>query len=69
MMKDIKKQLEELDTGRSGERVDYHEADLGFRHRLESLVPNDLADRVRKVLAERLKQQMDDPEEPEAVNL
>ncbi|MFB3787242.1 MAG: hypothetical protein ACE15F_12830 [bacterium] len=34
-------------------RADYREADLRFRQRLEALVPGELSDRVRDVIASR----------------
>ncbi|MDP8244080.1 MAG: hypothetical protein P9L94_08375 [Candidatus Hinthialibacter antarcticus] len=59
--------LAKIDTGENGERVDYHEADVGFRRRLDALIPSDMADRVQKILKSKLSDE--DDESAEAVNM
>lgn len=59
--------LAHVDTGENGERVDYHETDLGFRHRLDSLVPPEMAARVQKILSKKLT--VEDDDSAEAVNM
>lgn len=63
----LRLKLAKIDTGENGERVDYHEADAGFRRRLDALVPPDMADRIQKILSEKLK--VDDDDSAEAVNM
>ncbi len=59
--------LARIDTGENGERVDYHETDLGFRHRLDSLIPPDMAGRIHQILKDKLSDEPDDS--AEAVNM
>lgn len=35
------------------ETVDYEESDLNFRTRMESMIPNQMAERIQKILSER----------------
>lgn len=62
-----KPDLAHVDTGENGERVDYHETDLGFRHRLDSLVPPEMAARIQKILTEKFT--VEDDDSSEAVNI
>jgi hypothetical protein len=38
-------------------KADYTEVDHGFRKRLERMVPNDLSERINRVLARRMEEE------------
>ncbi len=59
---DIMDEKAPMDRTPYNERADYREVEADFRSRLESLVPNELADRIETILKRREKEYLKNTE-------